>query len=382
VADPSQSLPRRYEKRMEEARRRYQAACNFEESDRVPVMVDTGGPFFCSLAGYTFKDYYRNLNIQRRAQLEGLKWVYENLDDDRLNYGTYTWLDMGALDEGIVFDCEIQLPNEEHPWLSPWIIPKLRTPEDLERLEVPEPKEVEKRLQRHLQRQFGKPLKADIPGIHPPFSAAGSLMGTDRLYIYVYKYPGLLYKLLRKLLDTYCLLVDYKDEQRGRKTEGIGLCDDHAGFLPERMYREFVLPYNRWIYERYGENWRGLHMDSQCDHIAQILVNELKINSMDVSVSTDLAKVKPVFDGKVIMHGNFDGKLLAPGVSYEKIRDAVDYCMRSAAPGGGYIFDTGGEGVYPGIDVKRLLFMVKYAKKAGKYPIREKHTCLSRPQAR
>jgi len=372
MTDPSQSLPRRYEKRMEEARRRYQAACSFEESDRVPVMVDTGGPFFCSLAGYVFKDYYRNLDVQRRAQLEGLRWVRKNLDDDRLNYSLYTWLDMGALAEGIVFDCEIQLPDEEHLWLSPWIIPKLRTPEDLERLEVPEPKEVEKGLQRHLRRQFGEPLKADILGIHPPFSAAGSLMGTDRLYIYVYKYPDVLHKLLRKLLETYCLLVDYQDEQRGRQTEGIGLCDDHAGFLPERMYREFVLPYNGRIYERYGKNWRGLHMDSQCDHIAQILVNELKINSMDVSVSTDLAKVKPIFDGKVIMHGNFDGKLLAPGVSYEKIREAVDYCMRSAAPGGGYIFDTGGEGVYPGIDVNRLLFMVKYAKKAGKYPIREK----------
>jgi len=37
--------------------------------------------------------------------------------------------------------------------------------------------------------------------------------------------------------------------------------------------------------------------------------------------------------------------------------------MRSAAPEGGYVFDTGGEGVYPGIDVNRLLFMIEYAKK-------------------
>ena len=44
--------------------------------------------------------------------------------------------------------------------------------------------------------------------------------------------------------------------------------------------------------------------------------------------------------------------------------------MRIAAPGGGYIFDVSGEGVMAKIDVNRLLFTVRYAKRVGKYPIK------------
>ncbi len=61
---------------------------------------------------------------------------------------------------------------------------------------------------------------------------------------------------------------------------------------------------------------------------------------------------------------------MVPGTCLRKIEKAVVHCMRTAAPGGGYIFDTGGEGVYPGVDPERLLYMVRCAKKVGKYPIR------------
>ena len=362
------SVPERYRSKIKEAERLYEAACSFEESGRVPVMVDVGGPFLCGLLGYTFKDYYRSLETARRVKLDGLKWAYEVLGDDRFGYSV--GLDMGAISEGIVFECPIRLPDEERPWLSPWIIPKLKKPEDIEKLEIPDPMEVQERFEKHTYRQYGKRVQFEGMSIHPPLSAAGSLMGTDRLYTYLYKYPALMHRLLRKLLKTYFALVDYVDELRGEERESIGLCDDHAGFLSEKMYREFVLPYNKRIYERYGKKRRALHMDSSCDHIAHILVAELKIDQMDVSVSTDLAKVKLVFDGKTVMRGNIDGRLLVPGTNLEKIEKAVVHCMRTAAPGGGYVFDTGGEGVYPGVDPERLLYMVRYAKKVGKYPIR------------
>ena len=51
--------------------------------------------------------------------------------------------------------------------------------------------------------------------------------------------------------------------------------DDHAGYLSEEMYRRFVLPYNKRIYERYGKVRRTLHMDSPTEHIAEIIRDEL-----------------------------------------------------------------------------------------------------------
>ena len=355
-----------------EARRLLEAARSFEEADRVPVLIDDiGGPFFCSIFGYTLADYYRSVEASMEVMRRGYQWIYQVLGDDRPDPPPkqFNVLDVGSIAEGVVFDCEIRLPDEGRPWLSPWIIPKYRTPEMLESLEVPEPKDVMKRFKKHLYRQYGRDLEPWPIQIHPPLSAAGSLIGTDRLYVFLYKYPRLMHKFLGKLLETWLLLQEFRDDYYGQVTESIGLCDDHAGFLPENMYREFVLPYNKAIYERYGKRWRYLHMDSPVHHIARILVEELKINELDVATTEDLARVKPLFDGKVVMHGNVSNRILTTSVSLETVKDAVEYCIASAAPGGGYIFDVGGE-LYAGVDPGKVVFMVKYAKKVGRYPLK------------
>ena len=361
------------ESRFLEARRLLEAARSFEEAERVPVLIDgIGGPFLCSIFGYTLADYYRRAEVSAEVWDKGYKWIYRVLRDDRPSPPSRRSriLDVGSVAEGVVFDCEIMLPDEDNPWLSPWIVPKYRSPEMLEKLEVPDPKDVMERFRKHLRRQYGREFEPWPIQIHPPLSAAGSLIGTDRLYIFLYKYPNLMQRFLEKLLKTWFVLREFMDDYYGRVTESIGLCDDHAGFLPEEMYRKFVLPYNRAIYERYGKKWRSLHMDSPVHHIAKILVEELKINELDVAATEDLARVKPLFDGKIVMHGNIDNKLLTPSARLEDLKAAVEYCMASAAPGGGYIFDVGGE-LYAGVDPEKVVFMVKYAKKVGQFPLKK-----------
>ena len=362
------------EKRAREVERRWTAARNFEEPDRVPILIGVGNPFFCTVLGYTLKDYYRNLDICRRVQLEGSRWAYENLGDDRVDYKRSleeTHPDIGATGEGVVWNCEIRLPTEDNPWLSPWVIPKFTTPEEIEKLEVPDPRECVKRLEKHYLRAFGVKIPAEVPpGIHPPCSAAGSLVGTTRLYAYLYRYPGLMHRLFKKLLKSFFVLRDYRNDQTGTVANSVGLCDDHAGYLSEEMYRKFVLPYNKQIYERYGKEGRHLHMDTQTDHIAHILRDEYKLDSMDLGsgVNTDIAKIKEAFDGRVFFNGNMPSRILVAG-SYQQIREEVERCIYSAAPGGGYAFDLGGE-TYAGIDLNRLKYTIEYAKKIGRYPLK------------
>lgn len=371
-------------KKIDRIRRLYEAAYNFEEDERVPVSVQAGLAalrFLPNLSGYTFKDYYRNLEVQRELRLEGQKWSYEVLDADisyhpsRAARADGEHIDPGIIREGVIWDCEIRLPDEEHPWTSPWTIPRVKTPEDIESIEVPDPVEVQEKFRKQLEKQFGRSFGAlecarQASSIHPPFSAAGALMGMTTLCSHVYRYPKLLHSLLRKMFDTYCVLRDYYDEMRGGKTEALGLSDDHAGFLSERYYREFVLPYNKRLYERYGKKWRSLHMDSYMAHIAHIILDEYKVNAVNGRGVLNLAELKSLFNGKIVIVGStISAGMLMPGFGYEKIKEAVDYSMREAAPGGGYIFSTVGETVYPGIDMERLLFLVRYAKKAGRYPI-------------
>lgn len=362
--------------RVREAEERLFKACSFEEPDRVPVKISVANPFFCSVLGYTLKDFYRNLDICRLVQVRGSKWAFDVLGDDRTGYIRsleQTSPDIGATAEGIIFNCEIQLPDEESPWLSPWIIPKLKTPEDVEALEVPDPKDCLYRLKRHYERAYGRTVEVmnSLTLSHPPLSAAGSLMGATRLYTFLYRHPNLMQRLFQKLLRVFYELIDYRDARVGVETRSIGLCDDHAGYLPESLYRRFVLPYNKQIYERYGKEGRSLHMDSQVDHIARILVDDYRIQSMDLGAGSDIVKVKEVFDGKVYFDGNLDTKVLVSG-SLDLLRKAVEHCIYSAAHGGGYTFDVGGE-TYAGLDVETLRYMISYAKKIGRYPVRETH---------
>lgn len=365
---------------------RISKAKNFEEADRVPVQIGVHNPFFAWVLGYTFYDYYRNWDVCRFVQIEGPKWAFKNLGDDRapVHYdawlnkieGEYPMPDVGSVGEGIVFGCNIVLPDKEHPWTTPWIIPKFKTVEDLDKLEVPDPKECEKKLLEHIRRAYGKEIsipKGSVPKIHPPFSAAGSLMGTETLFTFIYKYPNEMYKFLEKLYETYCVLKDYENNQKGLESNSLNLADDHAGYLNVNMYRKYVLPFNKRLYERYGKEKRRLHMDSKSDHIANIIVEEYRVNEMDLGSSqfTDIAKIKKAFKDKVFFNGNLDTRLLVSG-NEEEIKKNIEYCIVNAGPGGGYAFDVGGE-TFANIDINKLKFAIEYAKKIGKYPIQNKN---------
>ncbi|RLE86832.1 MAG: hypothetical protein DRJ49_07295, partial [Thermoprotei archaeon] len=61
-----------YSKLAEENRLRLEKAYNFEEGDRVPVLIGVGGPYYAKLFGYTLLDYYTNLSVMLEVQVKGI----------------------------------------------------------------------------------------------------------------------------------------------------------------------------------------------------------------------------------------------------------------------------------------------------------------------
>jgi len=366
---------RRYYQLAEENRRRLEKAHSFEETDRVPITISLGGPYYAKLFGYTLADYYNNLNVMLDVQVKGIKWRLTRLKDDFTGIGF--WLDIGSTAEGIVFNCKIVMPDESRPWQSPWIVPRIRTLEDIDKLEVPDPhshpgvKSYYQKLEKYkklVREHYGNVPVGGKLQIHPPMSAAGSLMGPGRLYSWLYKYPEEMHKLFRRLEETFVELQEYYYEITGGGPGGLGLCDDHAGYLNRELYEEFVLPYNLRLYQRYGKNYRSLHMDSHMDHITDILVDVYRINSADVGVENDIRIIAKAFKSKVFFKGNADWRVLLKS-SLEVIELEVEKCMYYAAPGGGYVFDNGGE-TYLNVPPDKLKYEVEYAKRVGKYPIK------------
>lgn len=98
--------PGHYQTPMATARRRLEQARSMQEPDCVPVTLSTGGSFYCRLFGVNIRDYYRaafdNPDLQIELQLQGLRWAFEELRDDRTGCGLY--LDLGPIGETFAFD--------------------------------------------------------------------------------------------------------------------------------------------------------------------------------------------------------------------------------------------------------------------------------------
>ena len=368
--------PTRFSRQVEESRRRLEKAAKFEEPDRVPIIISLGGPYYAKLFGYTFAEYYGDLAVMLDAQVKGIKWRLSWLKDDFVSVGVH--LDIGSTAEGIVFNCRVEWPSSEKPWQSPWIIPCIKTLEDIDRLEVPDPRshrgvreyyEKLEKFKKLVRENYGQLPVGGMLQIHPPVSAAGSLMGPGRLYSWLYRYPREMHALFRKLEETFKLLQEYYYEVTGAEPGSLGLADDHSGYLNRRMYEEFTLPYNLRLYERFGARYRSLHMDSHMDHITDLLVDVYRINFADAGVENNIAKLAEAFKGRVVFKGNADWRSLIEA-PIEKVELEVEKCIFYAAPGGGYIFDNGGE-TYVGVPPDKLKYEVEYAKKVGRYPIRK-----------
>ncbi|MEM2185832.1 MAG: uroporphyrinogen decarboxylase family protein [Thermofilaceae archaeon] len=368
----------KYERVLEENRRRVEAALSFEEPDRVPVQINVQGAYYAWLFGVPLRDYYTDLKLMAEVQLKGLEWRLSWLRDDVTSVAIT--LDLGAVAEGIVFSCRIVMPDNSDPWRSPWIVPKIKSLDDIDRLEVPDPRDLPavRDVYRRLEelRRLVRDRYGDIPvwgglQIHPPVSAAGSLMGPERLYSWLYRYPDEMHKLFRKLEEAFVALHEYHCEVTGSEAGSLYLADDHSGYLNRRMYEEFALPYNLRLFERFGTRYRYLHMDSPMHHIADIVRDVYRVNHADLGVESDIRLIAREFKGRVSFNGNANWRALLSG-SRTLIEVEVERCIYYAAPGGGYIFDNGGE-TYAGVPPELLKYEVEYAKRVGKYPIKREN---------
>ncbi len=359
--------PEKYRSLMEEARRRLEIAESFREPDRVPIQISVAGSYFCSLFDYNIRDFYLDLELNIRAQLEGLEWVFEELRDDRPEL--FVQVDLGPVYEGLYFGAEIERPDGT----SPWIVPFLEDREDIERLEIPDPAqhpEVQRVYRLYEQatemvRKMG--LDVEVRGgftIHPPLSAACAVMQPEKVYSLFFDDPDTLRLLFDKMFEAFCKLQDYKDSYFGTKTTYLALADDNSAFISDEMYRRYVLSYNLALYECYGREGRFLHADGPNDHHFKTYAEILRLTKMDIGGWSSLERAKKDMGGKVVISGGLNNRDFYEG--WPRTKAAVEKAIDVGAPGGGFIIAIGGE-TYPGVPPELLCRAVQYAKEYGRY---------------
>ena len=371
--------PDRYRDQMESSRKRLEKSARFEEPDRVPVTISASGSYFSKLKDgpfsmdYNLRDYYTNYKLGFKVQLQGMKWAFELLRDDRTGYSLH--VDLGPIGEGVLFGLKIIYPNDS----SPWIVRGLESKQDVEKfieMEVPPPEEhpgirfVEE-LKEEAQ-EFVESLGSNLSvgggiGIHPPLSASCSLMEPARVVKLMYTDPDLIDRLFQKLADDKVRLHEYQERKYSVKIRDFGLADDHMLMLSPDQYRRFEMPHVMMMYRRFGTRSRHLHGDGPNDHLFQILADEMKLTSMDIGGFSSIDKAAQYLKGKVNFSGGLNCKDLYYGTSFDHVKNRIDHCLDVAGQGGGYTLAIGGE-TYVGVDPALLRRAVQYVKVAGKLP--------------
>ena len=259
----------------------------------------------------------------------------------------------------------------------PWYLEgPIKTPEDLEEYEMPDPYAPGRlRNLETILKMVGDDMAVAIAfPIGGPLTAAGFLMGFDALFKNLILRPRFVEKLLG-LQTWYCLEIGKLCMDAGVEIIFINedLGDVHGPFLAPKLFRERVLPYLAELTRTF--KGRGAKVLLHCDGNVNMIMDDLVgmgidgFHPMERKAQMGIAEIKRRYGDKICLIGNVDASILLPLGTHDEIAQQIKECLRAAAPGGGYIFASD-HSIHPGIPGNRAKFLFKTAKKHRKYPIK------------
>ncbi len=155
--------------------------------------------------------------------------------------------------------------------------------------------------------------------------------------------------------------------------DGFALCADYCfntgPFLSPRHFAEFITPYLAQITKAYRD--LGFYVIKHTDGNIMPIIDQLvstgphALHSLDPQANVDIAEVKRRYGDQLCLIGNVNCAMLDTGTS-EEIAESVRYALRSAMPGGGYIFSTS-NCIYTGMPLASYEIMLDIWRREGVY---------------
>ena len=252
-----------------------------------------------------------------------------------------------------------------------WIDGAIKTPEDLDDFELPDPESLSYDIVDLTKREAGE----DYPvvgwchcGEMFPYLMRG---GIEKLTHDIYRNPDFARKLIKKVAETNIEIVK---RMLDRGVDVIADSDDVAEgkgpFFPLKVFKEFFFPYTKRLIDECHR--RGVpflrHSDGNLYPILEDLVN-LGIDGLHPIEPKvmDLAYVKKRYGDKIFLRGNVDCAYVLPFGSEEDVRRDVRRCIDTAARGGGFIL-ADSNSLHSNVKTENILVMIDEARKYGGYP--------------
>jgi uroporphyrinogen decarboxylase len=183
-----------------------------------------------------------------------------------------------------------------------------------------------------------------------PFNVASFLMGMTEFLLALKTKPVLVHGLLRIITD---FLKRWHELQRSTfpSIDGILILDDIVGFVGEKDFVEFALPYLRELYEA-DVAVKFFHNDAPCAQSIRYYP-EIGINLFNPGIQTSLPELRSLSGNRLTILGTIPPlDVLARGTQ-EDVRNAVGQLLEHAQDKSRLILSCAG-GMPPGVSSDNL----------------------------
>ena len=260
------------------------------------------------------------------------------------------WADFGVAVETSALGCELVFPENAAPGVKQTPVKK---PEDIENLEVPDPK---KDGLMPLALETIEYMKRNVPtdlmsaygylegfGISiGPTDLAGLVIGYDRFIVWQLNYPDLIHKAMRIATETVISYIQAQLETSGGANLVI-VADDATGFLNRASFERFSFPYVQEVLRKFYRRDKMVLFHSDSDNMAIVdKIKEWPFHIYNYGPRMDAEILKGKLAGRIALIGG-----LAPlgPLRYGKTEEVDRACkeaMQKGAKGGGFVLSTCG----------------------------------------
>ncbi len=330
---------------------------------RVPIILGTNTRYFmlnedANPEHISFEDYSRSPEIMFDAALKFQRWARFNILQDAelgLPERWYISPDFQNYYEANWFGCKVRYMDGQVPDTLPDFAD---CPERVMESGLPGPFEnsyaraldyYDYFLNRAGRETFlGRPITANAPscgmGTDGPFTVACNLFNPAFVCECLGSDPGRIVRLLEFITEaTIQRIRAWRSLFRMPfPVDNWGIADDSIALISTRMYREFILPLHKRIYDTFATPVkRSIHLCGDATRHFKTMVDELQIKQFDTGFPVDFRKVREELGPDVRILGGPHVELLRAS-SPEKIRLEVKRILETGiAESGRFILREG-----------------------------------------
>jgi len=209
--------------------------------------------------------------------------------------------------------------------------------------------------------------------VEGPFTRSWMPMGIQTFIKMLYTNRNVIRRFIEKVTNFF---IDLGKNQIDLGVDVIWIPDDmgyaHGLMMSPELFREFIIPYLKKMIDTFKR--RGvkilMHNDGQIMAIMDDLIEAGidAIHPLERAAGMSLEIMKNKYGDKITLIGNVNSKTVLQYGSFYQIKEQVLECLRTAAPGGGYILASD-HSVHEGIPSDNIKYMFKIARRYGKYPV-------------